>query len=215
MRGYGLPQMAFVVESLIDVLANHLGIDPITIRKLNGLEGNQTTATGQVLGHDVGYKAALQALERHWVQPLSKEGAPRVRRGRGVASMWYGIGRTNSPNICQAEIVLTGEGRFVVYVGATEIGQGCTTVLGQIAARALHQTMEQVTVVTGDSLLTPDADSTTAGRQTYMSGFALVGVARLLEQELLERASRILGIGVEELTLVDGAVVGRADENAR
>ncbi|KKM09919.1 hypothetical protein SY88_16685 [Clostridiales bacterium PH28_bin88] len=215
MRGYGVPQVAFALESQIDMMAQRLGLDPIDLRRRNGLEGGDATATGQVLGRDVGYQATLEAVKNYWTRPLSREGAPRILRGRGVASMWYGIGRTNSSNICEAEIVLTTGGQIRVYAGATEMGQGCGTVLGQIAARALGQDLGRVTVVTGDSLLTPDADTTSASRQTYMSGMAVVAAARELEQELLQRASRVLDVEAGALVLADGAVVAGSDRRVR
>ncbi|GAB6171627.1 molybdopterin-dependent oxidoreductase [Paradesulfitobacterium aromaticivorans] len=215
MRGYGGPQVAFALESQIDIMARRLNIDPIDFRRRNGYKGGDVTASSQVLGADVGFKETLDAVEGWRGKTQFREDTPRILRGRGVASMWFGIGRTNSPNVCEAEIALTAEGQIMVFVGATEMGQGCTTVMGQIAARALNQDLKRVTVTTGDSLLTPDADTTSASRQTYMSGQAVVAVAREIETKLLKSAGKELGMPTDELVLVEGAVEARADRNIR
>src|SRR5713101_1653524 len=95
-RGFGVPQAAIAQEQLYDDLAILLGLDPLEFRILNALDNHTPTVTGQVLGEGVGIRACLEALRRHWkaaraeAQEFNKQAAGPIRRGVGVAGMWYG-----------------------------------------------------------------------------------------------------------------------------
>jgi CO/xanthine dehydrogenase Mo-binding subunit len=102
--------------------------------------------------------------------------------------MWYGIGNTSGPNPSTVRIGLRPHGRFVLFSGAQEIGQGTNTVIAQIAADALDVPLTQIAMVTGDTDRTPDAGKTSASRQTFVSGNA----TRLAAEALL-RAIEMAG----------------------
>ncbi|KKM09819.1 hypothetical protein SY88_16620 [Clostridiales bacterium PH28_bin88] len=133
-------------------------------------------------------------------------GVSEIKKGVGFAPMWLGNGRTNAPNICNAEVEFTHEGKFVVFSGGTDIGQGLPSTLARLAAQVLGQSAGDVSVVTGDTLLTPDADSTSASRQTFASGNAVIAAARELREKILARAAGLLGEPPEGLELVRGGV---------
>ncbi len=218
-RGFGVPQSTIAHEALIDELAERTGIDRLEFRHRNALRAGQQTATGQVLKASCGLAACLEALRPVWRKTLTacdqfnrdQDGtgpARGVRRGVGVGCMWYGIGNTVIANPSAMRVSLRKDGRFLVYNGAVDIGQGSNTILVQIVADALGVPMDQVDYVMGDTDLTEDAGKTSASRQTFVSGNAahLAGID--LRKRLLRRleAGDDAALGVEngELVAIDG-----------
>ena len=185
-RGFGVPQAAVAHEALIDDIAEQLGIDRLEIRLRNALRAGSTTATGQVLGASAGLAPCLEALRPRWLEALEEAGSHAsgpVRRGVGIGAMWYGIGNTSLPNPSTIRIGLCREGRYVLFSGAQDIGQGSSTILSQIAADALDVDLGAIHLVTGDTDRTADAGKTSASRQTFVSGNA----TRLAAADLLRR----------------------------
>jgi CO/xanthine dehydrogenase Mo-binding subunit len=188
-RGFGVPQAAFVHEALVDEVADRLGIDRLEIRLRNALRHGSTTPTGQVLAASAGLVPCLEALRPAWVEALDdarlrNEGAAGpLRRGVGIGAMWYGIGNTSLPNPSTIRIGLRGDGRYVLFSGAQDIGQGSSTILAQIAADALEVGLDAIDLVTGDTDRTADAGKTSASRQAFVSGNATrLAAADLLRQ---------------------------------
>jgi CO/xanthine dehydrogenase Mo-binding subunit len=97
--------------------------------------------------------------------------------------MWYGIGNTSLPNPSTIRIGVRRDGRYVLFSGAQDIGQGSSTILTQIAADALDIDLATIDLVTGDTDRTADAGKTSASRQTFVSGNA----TRLAAADLLRR----------------------------
>ena len=191
-RGFGVPQAAVAHEALLDDVADRLAIDRLEIRLRNALRAGSTTATGQVLEASAGLAPCLEALRPRWQDALAEcdranaeaaASASPVRRGVGIGAMWYGIGNTSLPNPSTIRIGLRRAGRFVLYSGAQDIGQGSATVLMQIAADALDVEFAAIDLVMGDTGRTADAGKTSASRQTFVSGNA----TRLAAADLLRR----------------------------
>jgi len=107
------------------------------------------------------------------------------RRGAGIACMWYGIGNTVIANPSSMAVGLRRNGRFVLYNGAVDIGQGSYTVLPQIVADALGVPVSLIDQVTGDTDLTLDAGKSSASRQTFVSGNAARAAGEALRARLL------------------------------
>ena len=194
-RGFGVPQAAIATEALMDMLAEQLSLDPLEFRSGNALREDLTTATGQRLGAGAALPECLDALRPRWralrreAEELNRNTATPIRRGVGIACMWYGIGNTSLANPSEMEIALTREGRVVLFSGAVDIGQGSNTIMLQIAADALGIPVDRIELVAGDTDRTLDAGKTSASRQTFVSGNAarLAGIA--LQEEILRRAN--------------------------
>ena len=139
-RGFGVPQSTLLGELLIDELAERTGSDALEFRHRNALVAGDTTPTGQTLAASVGLRACLDALRPAWraalaaaerVQSRRADGAP-LRRGAGIACMWYGIGNTVIANPSTMRGALRWNAGAVptcLYNGAQEIGQGSTTIM--------------------------------------------------------------------------------------
>ena len=193
-RGFGVPQAAVATEALMDMLAAQAGIDALEFRWLNALRPGDATPTGQVLGQGAALAECLDALRPRWAAARAEAaafnaGGGAVRRGVGVACMWYGIGNTSMSNPSEMVMTIGDDGAPVLFSGAVDIGQGSNTVMVQIAADALGVEAGCVRLVAGDTDLTRDAGKTSASRQTMVSGNAARLAGAALRAEILRRAN--------------------------
>jgi aldehyde oxidoreductase len=193
-RGFGVPQAAIAQEQLYDDLADKIGMDRLEFRILNALEPQTPTVTGQVLGEGVGIRACFEALRSKWkasreqVAHFNQPQKGPLRRGVGVAGMWYGCGNTSLPNPSTVRIGLKRNGRISLHQGAVDIGQGSNTIVTQICADALGAPIAQFDLVSGDTSITPDCGKTSASRQTFVTGKAAHMAATELREEILKLA---------------------------
>jgi aldehyde oxidoreductase len=204
-RGFGVPQAAIAGEALIDDLAEALGLDRWTIRRINALGRGDTTTSGQVLHASAGLPECLDAVRDDFFGQAAQAKAfnarnPRFKRGVGIACMWYGCGNTSMPNPSRMRIALSAAGELTFFNGAVDIGQGSTTVLLQIAADALGLPAHLFRSVVGDTDLTDDAGKTSASRQTFVSGNA----ARLAGEDLRRRILALANAGPGARLGLDG-----------
>ena len=195
-RGFGVPQAAIAHETMLDDLAESLGLDRLQIRHINALRTGQATGTGQVLEASAGLAPCLELLEPYWRAALDEVGAYNAaaaggqrRRGAGIGCMWYGIGNTALSNPSTMRVTLDGEGNLTLYNGAVDIGQGSTTIIAQICADGLGLPVAQMQQVVGDTDLTADAGKTSASRQTFVSGKAAQLAGEDLRQNILRHAN--------------------------
>jgi CO/xanthine dehydrogenase Mo-binding subunit len=218
MRGFGVPQMAFAHESQMDLLAEALGISPLEFRLRNCYRIGSLTSTMQELKASVGIRATLEAVAPYYNQSGKEkmpDSATYVRRGVGIGSMIYGIGNTGVQNPATAHMELTNDGRITLFTGAADMGQGSSTVLSQIAAEELGLSPEEIHLVVADTLFTSSAGASSASRQTYISGNAVLEAAKKLKEVLLTEAAMILKIDRGDLIVEAGRVHSRENpENA-
>jgi len=211
-RGFGVPQTGVAQETLFDELADRLGMDRLEFRIANALTVGQPTVTGQVFAQGVGIRACLESLRPHWTRQRvavaafnaeqAASGGP-LRRGVGVAGMWYGCGNTSLANPSTIRVGLTAAGRLVLHQGAVDIGQGSNTVITQICAQALGLPVSRFDLVGADTDLTPDAGKTSASRQTFVSGAAALRAGAALRAQVLRR----LNAGEDAVLELGGSVI--------
>jgi CO/xanthine dehydrogenase Mo-binding subunit len=222
MRGFGAMQMVLAYESQMDRLARRLHIDPVAIRVRNALQKGDRLPIGQELDTYVG---VADAARRAWAalgprRPASASpGAglgpagprPARRIGRGLACNMQSYGRIVwLHDWASAWVGLEMDGTAVVRTGVPDVGGGQASSLAQIAAEVLGLEPDQISVHIGDSALTPLAGTTTATRQLYMSGNAVLSAASGLRQQLLPVAAQMLESPVDRVTLADGGAVDAA-----
>jgi aldehyde oxidoreductase len=193
-RGFGVPQTVIAQEQLLDALALKIGMDPLEFRIVNSLTDTTPTVTGQVMGDGVGIRDCFEALRPRWrlARRESEQfnaSAGRLRRGVGVAGMFYGCGNTSLPNPSTIRIGLKPDGRIALHQGAVDIGQGSNTVIAQIAADALGLPLSIVDLVSADTDLTPDCGKTSASRQTFVTGKAAELAGKRLRECILRLAN--------------------------
>ncbi|HEY7608004.1 MAG TPA: molybdopterin cofactor-binding domain-containing protein [Alphaproteobacteria bacterium] len=198
-RGFGVPQAAIAHEALYDMLAEKSGIDPLEFRLINAIRKGDATATGQVLQHSAGLAQCLIALRARWAlwrreaeafnakspTPMSA----MLKRGVGIACMWYGCGNTSMSNPSTMRIGISREGKVTLYNGCADIGQGSNTIMIQIAADALGIPADRFDYVMGDTDRTADAGKSSASRQTFVSGRAAQFAGEDLRRKILRLAN--------------------------
>ena len=212
MRGFGTPQAAYPIEVVLDQIAETLNIDPVEIRLRNALEPGKRTGAGQILHQSVGLKDCIRQVAdaAGWdnLKGSQSNGGP-WRRGVGIAVAYKNVGLGNASHEDQsmACVSLEDDGRISIRAGAAEIGQGMTTILRQFAAETLRVDYEEVDILTGDTFETPDCGVSSASRQTFVTGNAVIRAARDVKDQLLHAASRFLDVPEDLLQFEGGRVV--------
>ncbi|MGB9722589.1 MAG: molybdopterin cofactor-binding domain-containing protein [Chloroflexia bacterium] len=211
MRGFGVPQATFAIETALDMLAEKVGLHPLELRRRNALRPGATTATGQLLRESVGLLETIDRVEEA-VRSLGEEvllpSGPDRRRAWGFACCMKNVGLGGGvPDSAGATVLVTEEGRLSVRIGAAEVGQGVVSIAAQIAAEVLGVPLERVDMVVGDTLLTPDGGATTASRQTFVTGNAVQLAAEEVRAILAGAASEALDCPPDRLAFVEGTIV--------
>ncbi|MBI2303801.1 MAG: molybdopterin-dependent oxidoreductase [Chloroflexi bacterium] len=219
MRGLGGIQVAFAIESQMDLMAHKLGIDPVEFRLKNALQVGSTLHTGQVLTESVGIKQTLELVKESYRKAKEEKKTPAtsspVRRGVGVASGWRLMGgtalmpgRVDIPVPIYVELLR--DGRVEVTVGISEVGQGTETALAQMAAQGLGVPLESILITLGDTDVTPHYN-TTAMKGTYDHGQSIQDGVRQLKAVLTRAAAQVLEEGEENLRMEKGFLFSSRD----
>ncbi len=188
MRGFGAPQVCFAYESALDELAEQLGIDPVELRLRNAVHTGSVVPTGQVL---TGTAPLREVIERCRARPLPEPADPapaHVKRGVGFAAGFKNVAYSEGfDDASEATVTLeeTAAGRVAtVETAAVDYGQGLNTVLAQIVRTELA--VDDV-VIAPASTNVGSAGSTSASRQTTMTGGAVLEACRAVQAELEAR----------------------------
>ena len=206
-RGYGINQAAVAMESLMDVLAIKLGMDPFEFRRKNMYVEGDYTMTGQHLPSSVGAVATLDAckvaFEEEW--PTYREMArPGYRIGYGVAGGMKNVGAGKGKiDDAGATFRLKEDGRIELIASVVDMGQAIRTTMVQLAAQSTGLSFERFDIITQDTALTHSHRSASGQRQTLVSGNAVVIAGKQFKRLLFELVSKWSGHAPEQLALVD------------
>jgi xanthine dehydrogenase D subunit len=228
MRGFGAVQACFAYESQLDRLAAELGLHPVELRQRNALREGGTMPTGQLVEGPAPVAELLQRVRDAALPPdLPDRPDPRElpggvagsTRGEGVRrGVGYGVGIKNVgfsegfDDFSTARVRLEaagGEAAVVVHTAAAEVGQGLVTVQAQIARTELG--VERVTVAPADTAV-GSAGSSSASRQSYVTGGAVKAACEEVRAEVLRLAADRLGQPPTALRLTAGAIVSTVDD---
>jgi len=222
-RAVGHPIAFAVMEAMVDRVARELGLDPVEVRRKNYVARDMypyTSPTGyffERLSHE---EALDKLLEMSNYRALCAErDALRARgiyRGLGLCAFvelttpgpaFYGVGgaRISSQDGCT--IKLEPSGKLVCMTGVTEQGQGTDTMLAQVVASAVGVGLEDVRVLTGDTLVSPYGGGTWASRGAGIGGEAALLTGKALKENILKVAAAILGCDPLDLDLRRGKIV--------
>jgi 4-hydroxybenzoyl-CoA reductase subunit alpha len=216
-RGHGVPQPRFAFESLLDMIAEDLRLDPIEIRLRNAMAPNTRTCNAL----DISSCEFTQTLERARETSGWKRKRGRLPQGQGigvgcggfVSGAGYPIYRSTFPH-SNALIRVHEDGTAVsLHINAADIGQGSDTVLVQMAAEELGVPYDRVWLAESDTVLSPLDLGSYSSRVTLMGGHAVREAAMRVKEQLLAVAARELGCDAASLTARAGriAVRERAD----
>jgi len=236
MRGFGVPQVTFAHEAQMDRLADALGMSPVELRARNALAAGDLLPTGVPMPGPMPARELIELVAARPLPPALDAGGPgvasglalpggrpaggdpaRLRRGVGYAlgikNLLFSEGFDDfAVARARLEIGPDGTARAWVKSACAEVGQGFVTIAGQIARTELA--VEEVVLAPADTAI-GSAGSTSASRQTWMSGGAVRGACVAVADRLLARVARSLGLppSVVEaprrvLSLRDGEIMG-------
>jgi selenium-dependent xanthine dehydrogenase len=213
-RGFGVTQSAFAVESMMDMLAEKLGVDRIDLRRMNALHVGSITNTGQELKESVGLMECIDRVDaemrKHNLDPFTPvvdSVNPNLVRAWGFASAYKNTGLGGgAPDISGADVELYEDGTFQVRSSAAELGQGLVTVMRLIVSEEMSVAPEKVRVLVMDTDLTPNGGPTTASRQTFVTGNASRYAAKTLRDEITATLAEKYDVKPEQIRFADGIV---------
>lgn len=217
MRGYGIPQAMFAMESHTDDIAVKLGIPPYEYRWKYLMPKGYTDGFSKNVNY---YDTFRECMEKGSVsvdyERKRREYAQQtgdIRKGIGMATFWYNTGVWPiSLETSSCRMVMNQDGSIQVQVGETEIGQGADTAFAQMAAETLGIPFDMVHVMTmQDTDITPFGLGAYASRQTYMAGFSIRQTAELLKSHVLDTAVEMTRQMKENLDIIDGNIVRATD----
>jgi len=213
-RGFGVTQSTFAIESMMDMLAEKLIINPVEIRRINALHVGSITNTGQELRESVGLKECIDKVEAQMRKQNPLPFTPRVDSvnsnlvrawGFAVAYKNTGLGGGASDK-SGAEVELYDDGKFEVRSSSAEMGQGLVSVMRMIVAEEMSVAPEQVRVLVMDTDLTPNGGPTTASRQTFVTGNASRYAAKTLKDAITAMFAEKFDVRPEQIRFENGVV---------
>jgi CO/xanthine dehydrogenase Mo-binding subunit len=193
-RAPGSPISAFAVESVLDILAKKIGMDPLQFRLQNAARAGTPMIYGPKLGHG-GYAETVEALINHpdYKKPLGPN------QGRGVASgYWFNGGGESS-----ASVQVNEDGTVIVATGSPDIG-GSRASMALMAAETLGIDYHQIRSIVADTSSVGYTHVTGGSRVTFATGMAVVEASKKIIDELRARAAMIWDVDVEGVIWEDG-----------
>jgi 4-hydroxybenzoyl-CoA reductase alpha subunit len=218
-RGFGNPQSHFAFESLLDILANKLNMDPAELRLKNATQTGDVTPYGWKIG-SCGLSECIEkaTAKADWQRKRQEKKAGEVVRGIGLACCLHVSGnRTFLPFFdgAAAFLRIDEEGQVTIQVGEPDIGQGSKTVLAQMAADELGITPDQITVINVDTSSSPHGLGTFGDRVTTLAGNAVKDAAVKAREVIIKYAAEKLNVPKEELEIEDGLIKVRGKSDLR
>ena len=217
MRGHGTPHPRFAFESLLSMIADELGMDHIDIRLKNAMEPETRTVNDLDI-HSCELKACLKTVREKSEWDKKKGKLPKGRGigigcGGFVSGAGYPIYRSKFPH-SNAMIKVEEDGsKAVLFVGDADIGQGSDTVLAQAAAEAMGITLDNISVVSADSDITPLGFGAYSSRVTLMGGNASKMAGEEIKSQVIKAASKKLNVCEEKLSAKANKVFEISNEN--
>ena len=209
-RGFGATQGQFAVESIVNELAETLGIDPVKLREKNMLR--EGMAMPAYYG-EIARSCALDRCMEHCREMFDWEGKYPVRemgdgkvRAAGVAMSMQGSGIAGI-DTGSATVRLNDDGSYMLVIGAADMGTGCDTILAQMVAEHMECSVDEVSVFGADTDASPYDSGSYASSTTYVTGMAVEKACDQLKENLCAIAAEVLGCDAVELEFAQGCVL--------
>jgi aldehyde oxidoreductase len=191
-RGAGPPQIAVALESIMDMMAEKIGMDPLEFRKINTLHPGQTKATGMAVRQWT-FPEVCDAIRPAYEQ-AKKEAEEfnlrggKIKRGVGIAAFAFGIGAAGDS--AEMSIEIDPDDGFTIYAAVADPGEGNDAMLTQIAAHRLGVPVKKIRLYTRDTDKTVFMGPSAGSRMTFMAGHALLNAIDNMEQAMKEAGTR-------------------------
>lgn len=202
LRGYGATQGTFALESAVNELAAKLNMDPAEIRLKNIIKQGESSIAygGKVLHSSTLDKCIEKGKEMiGWNEkyPSKQMSSNKVKAvGMAITMQGSGIAGIDSSSVT---IRLNDDGHYMLFTGSTDMGMGSDTVLIQMAAETLKTSMDNISIHSADTDISPYDPGSYASSTTYVTGMAVVKAAEVLIEKIKEEGARFLEVSPEEV----------------
>jgi len=219
-RGHGAPKVRFAIESQLDMIAEAIGIDPITIRLRNAREPGEQLPNGDNthrggLIECIRVAAARSGFAEKYGRDRTAPPKSTIRRGIAIGVSSYMGGTLIYPNGSAVIVKMNDDGSAIVLTGAIDIGQGSETVISQIVAEELSIGMDDIKIISSDTDTTPQDIGAWISGMTYVTGNAARQAAGNAREKLLQVASEKLNVPAESLVLKNKIVHHRLNPEVK
>jgi xanthine dehydrogenase large subunit len=214
-RGFGGPQGMLVIEQILDDIARTLGLDPLSVRRVNfyGIGSRNVTHYGQTVEDNVialivdRLAADARYAERRRAIAAWNAGSPIVRRGLALTPVKFGISFTSTIfNQAGALLHVYSDGTVLLNHGGTEMGQGLFTKVAQVVATEFGLPLSAIRVSTTDTAKVPNTSASAASASSDLNGKAAQAAARTIRQRLVQHACDSYGVEPSQVRFADGRV---------
>jgi len=214
-RGHGCPHPRFAFESLLSMIADDIGMDPIDIRLKNAMEPEYRTCNDLDI-HSCEFKACIEKVKEKSDWNIKRGKLPKGRGigigcGGFVSGAGYPIYRSKFPHSNAIIKVVEDGSRAILFIGDADIGQGSDTVLAMAACEAMGISFDRISVVSADSDLTPIGFGAYSSRVTLMGGNASKMAGEEIKKQVLAAAAEILNIEENKLDARDNKIFVKDD----
>lgn len=202
MRGHGIPQVRFAVETQLDRIAEKMGIDPFELRLKNAFHAGEPHPA-KLLVQSCGFSDTLiKAAEAiGWKE---KRGKLPFGRGIGLAGASFPSGVSNMSHISSGAVVkIERDASITLLTGAADIGQGAETVISQIVAEEMGVPLEDIRITAADTEITPLDPGTFGSGVTLRAGNAAKMAAQSAREKLFEAVAEKLEVDIHQLVAKD------------
>jgi len=212
MRGFGMPEIHWGIEQIMDQLAVKISMDPAEFRRRNCVKTDDVILTGMKMPPIDLVACIDKVAEAVRLGEKEEASAPHKRRGKGIAIMWKAPAMPPNPG-SSAIVRFNEDATVIVEIGAQELGQGSFTVAAQMAAQALGVPYEWVRVSTPvDTRYSPYEWQTVASRITWSMGNAVKAAAEDARQQILEIVAQYWDEDPKDLDIKGGKVISYQSE---
>ncbi len=167
-RGFGVTQTCFATETLLNMMADEIGITPWEIRYRNAIRPGGVLPNGQIVDESTGLAETLEAVKEEYDAAMAA-GKPV---GLACAMKNAGVG-VGIPDWGRAKLIMEEDQKLHIYAGASCIGQGLGTVLVQMVVSNTDLRRDDIVYERSNTWIAPDSGTTSGSRQTMITGEAV------------------------------------------
>jgi xanthine dehydrogenase large subunit len=214
-RGFGGPQGMYAIEYVIDDIARHLGLDPVTVRRRNfyGTVDRNVTQYGQTIEDNIiadlfdQLETDAEYRQRCGAIRAFNESSSVLKRGIAMTPVKFGISFTATHlNQAGALVHIYKDGSVHLNHGGTEMGQGLFIKVAQVVADELGVTIDRIRINASDTSKVPNASATAASSGSDMNGKAAQVAVRKIRNRLVEFAARHFSCNEADISILDNVV---------
>ncbi len=178
-RGFGVTQTCFAVETLLNMMADQVGISPFEIRMRNAIRPGMVLPNGQIVGPETGLVETLEAVKPYYDEAVKN--GDYVGLACAMKNSGVGVGL---PDWGRAKLIIEDDAKVHIYSGASCIGQGLGTVLTQVVVTNAGIRPEDIVYERSNTWIAPDSGDTSGSRQTLITGEACRRACEKLKEAL-------------------------------